>query len=132
MLRTDGLHRENGWSRCAGIYKRENWKVYLEEIGVPLIVSLFISIIPAKAYPIEFTIVAALFFFTLFLLGGKGLINTFFRIRLELTAHQKTHQLQKLKSDLEATTASLKELDGEEAYKIKVFTSEYNLAFANR
>ncbi len=112
--------------------RREKWKIYVEEFGVPLVVSSFISILPANTYPVAFTVVAALFFFMLFLLGGKGLINTFVRVRIELTEHWKTHQLRKLQSDRESTAAALKELDGEEAYKINVFTSEYNLALSNR
>lgn len=116
--------------------QREKWKIYLEELGVPLVVALFISILPARVYPIEYSIVAALFFFMLFLLGGKGLINTLFRVRKELVQcflhvrqKKKDSELSTLQSDLEATAAALEELDGEEEYKIKVFTSEFKLAF---
>ncbi len=123
--------------------KREKWKIYLEEIGVPLIVSLFITSLPARSYPIEFTIVAAPLFFMLFLLGGKGLINTLFRSRKELTRSfqyiqqkkerkKKKLELQTLQKDLESTDAALEELNGEEEYKIKVFASEYKLAFESR
>jgi len=127
----------------APVEKREKWKIYLEEIGVPLIVSLFIAILPAKSYPIEFTIVAAPLFFMLFLLGGKGLINTLFRSRKELAysfqymrqkkeRKKKKLELQTLQKDLESTDAALEELNGEEEYKIKVFASEYKLAFESR
>jgi hypothetical protein len=123
--------------------RREKWKIYFEELGVPLIVSLFISILPAKAYPIQFSIVATLFFFMLFLLGGKGLVNTFFRSRKELTIYfqylrkkkdrkVKSKTLHALQNDLETTLAALEELNGEEEYKVKVFTSEYKLAFESR
>jgi hypothetical protein len=119
--------------------QREKWKIYLEELGVPLIVSLFISILPARAYPIEYSVVAALFFFMLFLLGGKGFVNTLFRVRKELATgfqhlrqKKKSTELTSLQGDLESTAAALEELDGEEEYKIKVFTSEYKLAFESR
>jgi len=123
--------------------KREKWKIYLEEIGVPLIVSLFIATLPARFYPIEFTIVAVPLFFMLFLLGGKGLINTLFRSRKELARSfqyfrqkkerkKKKLELQTLQKDLESTDAALEELNGEEEYKIKVFASEYKLAFESR
>jgi hypothetical protein len=123
--------------------QRERWKIYFEEFGVPLIVSLFISILPGRFYPVEFSIVGTLFFFMLFLLGGKGLINTFFRVRKELTLYfqhlrqkkdykTKTRELHELQDDLESATATLEELNGEEEYKIKVFTSEYKLAFQSR
>lgn len=119
--------------------QREKWKIYLEELGVPLVVSLFIAILPARAYPIEYSIVAALFFFMLFLLGGKGLINTLFRVRKELghwfqrlRLKRKDNELCVMQDDLLATTTTLEELNGEEEYKIKVFTSEYMLAFESR
>lgn len=119
--------------------QREKWKIYLEELGVPLVVSLFVSILPARAYPIEYTIIAALFFFMLFLFGGKGLVNTLFRAKKELARgfhdlkqKKNRNQLRSLQNNLESTAAALEELDGEEAYKIKVFTSEYALAFESR
>ena len=119
--------------------QREKWKIYLEELGVPVTVSLFISILPARAYPIEYSVVAALFFFMLFLLGGKGLVNTLFRVRKELATgfqhlrqKKKSNELTSLQGDLESTDAALEELDGEEEYKIKVFTSEYKLALESR
>jgi hypothetical protein len=79
----------------------------------------------------------------LFLLGGKGLINTLFRSRKELALSfqylrqkkerkKKKQELQTLQKDLESTDAALEELNGEEEYKIKVFASEYKLAFESR
>jgi hypothetical protein len=119
--------------------QREKWKIYLEELGVPLIVALFISILPARAYPIEYSVVAGLFFFMLFLLGGKGLVNTLFRVRREMAGcfqhlrrSKKNKALISLQGDLESTAAALEELNGEEEYKIKVFASEYKLAFESR
>jgi hypothetical protein len=125
------------------INQREKWKIYFEELGVPLIVSLFISILPAKSYPIEFSIMAALFFFMLFLFGGKGLINTLFRARKELRLYSqylrknkdhkaRTNELYTLQRDLESTIVTLEELNGEEEYKISIFASEYQLAFESR
>lgn len=127
----------------AGVGKREAWKIYLEEFGVPLVVSLFISILPANAYPIHISVIATLFFFLLFLLGGKGLVNTFFRARAELgwlfqNARRKRDQKKKLKKrnilqeELGKALAILGELNGEEDYKIKILTSEYKLAFESR
>jgi hypothetical protein len=125
------------------VAQREKWKIYLEEFGVPLVVSLFISILPARTYPIEYSVLGFLFFFMLFLLGGKGLVNTFFRSGKELALHfqylgkkkesqAKAKELNVLQNDLELTNATLEGLDGEQEYKIKIFTSEYNLAFENR
>jgi hypothetical protein len=123
--------------------KREKWKIYLEELGVPLIVALFIAILPGKAYPLEFSIVAALLFFILFLFAGKGLVNTLIRVREELQVcfhylrqrkevKTKARELGGLQKELETTLAMLEELNGEEAYKIKTFASEYQLAFESR
>lgn len=123
--------------------QREKWKIYFEEFGVPLIVSLFITILASGVYPIEKSIVGALFFFMLFLLGGKGLINTFFRARKELSLYfqylrqkkdrrAKTRELRTLQGDLESAITTLEELNGEEEYKIKTFISEYKLAFESR
>jgi hypothetical protein len=123
--------------------RREMWKIYLEEFGVPLIVSLFISILPANSYPRQLSVFAALFFFLLFLLGGKGLVNTFFRFRTEsgLRAQSlgkkkdrylSTQRLLALQEDLCLTLGALEELNGDEAYRINIFTSEYKLAFESR
>lgn len=111
---------------------RAKWTIYLEEFGVPLIVSLFIAILPAKSYPLEDSIVAGLLFFMLFLFGGKGLVNTFFRVRGEAALYAQRRRLDTLQNDLESTAAALEALDHEEEYKIKLFTSEYKLAFSSR
>jgi hypothetical protein len=122
---------------------RENWKIYFEEVGVPLTVSMVIAILPARAYRIEFSIIMAIFFFMLFLLGGKGLINTLFRIGTQasdISQHigqsrqkkRKKKELLDLRTELQSSTISLEELKGEENYRIKVFTSEYKLAFEGR
>jgi hypothetical protein len=123
--------------------KRETWKIYLEEWGVPLVVSLFICLLSAKAYPIEISVIAGLFFFLLFLLGGKGLVNTFFRARAELgylfenagrkrARRRMSRRLNGLHGEQGGVLASIGELDGEEEYKINILTSEYKLAFESR
>jgi hypothetical protein len=123
--------------------QREQWKIYFEEFGVALVVALFITILPRKFYPLEYSIIAAVFFFMLFLFGGKGLVNTFFRARGEIGKHithmrksrkdkEKARGLDALQADLAVTTTTLEELAGEEQYRIKVFMSEYNLAFESR
>jgi hypothetical protein len=115
---------------------REKWKIYLEEWGVALIVSLFIIILPAKVHSIEYSVIASIFFFMLFLFGGKGLINTLFRLFQSVQQKRnlkiKTKELFSLKDELETTMASLEELAGEEKYKICVFSSEFNLAHEGR
>lgn len=123
--------------------QRERWKIYFEEFGVPLVVSLFVVILPSGVHPILFSIIAGLVFFLLFLLGGKGLVNCLYRVRGELGRYwaawrtrkeQKGFQakLKALKDELALTLAALKELDGEEEYKQNILTSEYNLALASR
>lgn len=123
--------------------QREKWKIYFEELGVPAVVSLFISILPAHAYPLHFSVIAALVFFLLFLLGGKGLVNTLFRARVEsgrwFQAVRKKKEeknrlakLDALREQLILAIATLEELNGEEAYRINVFNSEYKLAFQGR
>src|SRR6185437_13853798 len=54
---------------------RERWKIYFEEFAVPLVVALFIAILPVNFHPINVTTIAAVLFFLLFLLSGKGLVN---------------------------------------------------------
>jgi len=123
--------------------QREKWKIYFEEFAVPLVVSLFIAILPSHAYSLVFSVIACLLFFLLFLLAGKGLVNNFFRAKTELGRHidhrrkkreqkEKTKKELSLKEELTLTIAALEELDGEEDYKINILTSEYNLAFENR
>jgi len=123
--------------------QRERWKNYFEEFGVPLVVSLFIVILPSSAHPIAFSIVAELVFFLLFLLGGKGLVNSLYRVRGELGRYWAAWsngrerkgalgKLKILKDELTLTIATLEELDGEEEYKRNVLTSEYNLALESR
>jgi hypothetical protein len=123
--------------------QRENWKIYFEEFGVPLVVSLFIAILPSNTYSLLFSIIATLLFFLLFLLGGKGLVNTFFRARTEFGRYIQRNQkrreqkarsrkMQALKEDLISTVAALEELNAEEDYKINILTSEYNLALESR
>jgi len=122
---------------------REKWKIYLEELAVPLVVSLFVAVLPSFTYPLTFSILAALFFFLLFLLGGKGLVNNFFRLRVEAGRHfqrygEKRRQkkwavkLRTLRGEQSVAMAALMELDGEEEYKIHILTSEYKLAIENR
>lgn len=119
--------------------RREKWKIYLEEWGVPVVVSLFIAVLPGQAYPLVYSVVAALFFFLLFLLGGKGLVNTFFRLRSEagwyFRRRRQTLQSAKLRllqDELTGILSALAELTGEEEYKIHILTSEYRLAKENR
>lgn len=72
----------------------------------------------------------------LFLFGGKGLVNTFFRARKEVRVYfqyvRKNRQVDALLEELNSTTAVLAELNAEEEYKIKIFISEYQLAFGSR
>jgi hypothetical protein len=123
--------------------KRETWKIYLEELGVPLVVSSFICVLSANAHPAPISIIAALFFFILFLLGGKGLVNTFFRARAELghifksigrrkERKRKEEKLKAMQGEQVGVLATIGELDGEEEYKIHILTSEYRLAFESR
>jgi hypothetical protein len=133
---------------------REQWKVYLEEFGVPAIVALFICTLTFRHYPVEYTIAAFIFFFFLFLFSGKGLINQQFRLRKELASwlnytrgtlkfNKEKRQLLKKKTEAENSIMTLRketqepatilrELGAEEAYKIHVFLSEYNLASGSR
>jgi hypothetical protein len=137
-----------------GYSGREKWKLYLEEFGVPSIVALFICILPFRAYPVEYSLVAFLFFFLLFLFGGKGLVNTLFRLRTEFTSYAKGRKLKRqfqsketslleMKKELEekllsieeqikAPTIELNKLIAERDYKINLFNSEYNLASEGR
>jgi len=123
--------------------QRENWKMYFEEFGVPLAVAGFISVLPAKAYPLSYSILAALVFFMLFLLSGKGLVNTFFKIQAEAGCwwqvvrrrRERKKQFKKLEileNERGLVAAELEALEGEEDYRINIFTSEYQLAFESR
>jgi hypothetical protein len=123
--------------------RREKWKIYFEEFAVPVVVSVFISVLPAHAYSLPISVIVALVFFLLFLLGGKGLVNSLFRARVESgrwfqtirrkkdekTRMAKVHALQE---ELNSAVSSLEELNGEEEYRINVFTSEYKLASQGR
>jgi hypothetical protein len=122
---------------------RERWKIYFEELGVPLVVSLFIAILPSTNYPLRFSVIAALLLFLLFLLSGKGLVNTIFRTREEVgrlavrARRRRIHRrnlvrLDAVQEEWRQAAAELEELDGEEAYKIRILTSEYQLAFESR
>lgn len=123
--------------------RREAWKIYFEEFAIPVMVSLFIAILPAGAYPLSFSVIAGLVFFLLFLLGGKGLVNTMFRARVEWGRWMRVLRKRKedkrrdtiltmLREQLSFSMASLEELNGEEDYRINVFNSEYKLAFQGR
>lgn len=145
---------ENVSDEKSVVQPREKWKIYLEELGVPLIVSLFICVLPFQAHSTVNTLVATIFFFMLFLLGGKGLINTLFRLRKEVAFSlreiktkrevkskkkelaKKLEMQEKLSSDLQTEVcipaAALEELEGEEEYRVRVFMSEYQLAYQGR
>ena len=130
--------------------KREKWKIILEEMGIPFIVSLFTCTLGFRSYPIEWSIAAFALFFFLFSFSGKGLINiihiNYRHLKLQLK-HWKTSigkrkeikkqfrllaQLEKKKeqlfADIKAPETNILELDALFSYKVKVFESEYHLA----
>ena len=130
--------------------KREKWKVILEEMGIPLIVSIFICTLSFRSYPIEWSIAAFALFFFLFSFSGKGLINlihiNYRHLKLQLKHWKLTigkkkeikkqvRLLARLEkkgetalSDLKAPETRILELDALFSYKLKIFESEYNLA----
>lgn len=129
---------------------REKWKIYLEEFGIPAIVALFICTLTFRSYPLEYSIVAFLFLFLLFLFSGKGLINTLFRLKKEFTNSwaslkslfkfrkerkalnmkfkETENAIMETDKELERPEAFLMEQDAEQAYKTHIFLSEYRLA----
>jgi hypothetical protein len=129
--------------KLPGGQPREAWKIYFEEFGVPLVVSLFIVILPGNAHALSFSIIAAFVFYLLFLLGGKGLVNGLYRVRSEMGRYWEERRKRKkrqgaerkldaLKEELGLTLSTLEELDGEEQYKINILTSEFKLALESR
>jgi len=134
--------------------RREKWKVFLEEIGIPVVVSAFICILTFRYYPVEYSVGALALFILLFLFSGKALINLQFRLKKEFSLYwndakerqkvkKQIQRLDKKKDEIEKASATkrkevqeplaaLKALEAEEAYKIHVFMSEYNLAFETR
>src|SRR6185437_16029324 len=114
---------------------RERWKIYFEEFAVPLVVALFIAILPVNFHPINVTTIAAVLFFLLFLLSGKGLVNTFFRARAEIGRLAERHrrrrayrnsvkEMNAAQEEWRVAAAEWGELDAEKAYKINVLNSE--------
>jgi hypothetical protein len=136
---------------------REKWKVWLEELGIPLVVSFFIVVLSYKYFPVEQSVAVFLLFFFLFSFAGKGLINSFYRVRKEwglnfvqiqerFAARTEIRKLNKLLKKWDTKLVELsEEINKKEAerlrsinqldavmsvliYKIKLFKSEYNLA----
>jgi exonuclease VII large subunit len=133
---------------------REKWKLYLEEFGVPLIAALFTCVLPFRAYPVEYSLSAFLFFFLLFLFGGKGLINSLFRWKAGFSSALKGWQvwfqmkkdksalasekkklaerMESLGKELVVQSSELAKLEAEKNYKVYLFNSEYELASQGR
>jgi hypothetical protein len=129
---------------------REKWKILLEELGIPIVVSGFISILSFKFYPVEWSVAAFLLFFFLFSFSGKGLVNiihTNYRYLKLQIKHRKSIRDKKkeikgeeftlialekrketLEKELQIPATKLSELNALLSYKIKIFESEYNLA----
>jgi hypothetical protein len=134
--------------------KREKWKIWMEEFGVPLVVAAFIILITVRVYPAEWSIGGFILFFFLFSFAGKGLINSIYRCNYEIKQlrlyfgkvitrirelKSKRNLLKKYEFAGEELEASAKRLVSERAepdtkltqlaalldYKINIFESEY-------
>lgn len=137
--------------------KRERWKIWMEEFGVPLVVAAFIILISVRVYPAEWSVGGFILFFFLFSFAGKGLINSLYRCHYEFRLLKiylgkvisKTKELRLKKTKIKKDEAKGKDLKGFEdkirgeitepetklsqldallAYKINIFESEYMLA----
>lgn len=134
--------------------KREKWKVYLEEFGIPLVTSAAIVALSWKYWePIESICVGLLCFF-LFLYTGKAAISLFYRIRkeggaffrivgnawkrsgnrrgLKLTLKRLKRAASDLEQRLQEALASIERNEADRDYRIKLFRSEYTLAGSSR
>jgi len=138
----------------SGVEKRERWKVFLEEMGIPFIVSVFICTLGFRYYPVEWNIAAFAFFLFLFSFSGKGLVNlihiNYRHLKLQakhwkmvrgkkIAIKKQLHLLSGLEkkkeillNELKGPQTRISELDALFVYKVKVFESEYNLARESR
>lgn len=66
-------------------HEREPWKVYLEEFGIPLIASAYISLKGASSHGSIETIVFFLLIYSLFLFAGKGFLTQLVKAKKEWT-----------------------------------------------
>lgn len=141
--------------------KREGWKVYTEEMVIPLIAAAYVVFRGYNARPTGEVLVFFLLILSLFIFAGKGLLNVLIKLKLEfaeLTANRRLRRLQKekirdiqdkiveLKSkiqetiDLRKTTEqllmelekSLSVLEAQGETHVALFLSEYELARAAR
>lgn len=137
-----------------GTDKREKWKVYLEEFGIPLVTAAAIVAFAWDVHPPVRSVFVALLLFFLFLFTGKGAISLFYRVRkefavffreikqaLRMIARRKgiRRSIRKLKRsalkleiELQDTKANVEKINAEREYRIRLFMSEYNLAARSR
>ncbi|HMQ87309.1 MAG TPA: hypothetical protein PKB07_06985 [Flavilitoribacter sp.] len=95
--------------------KRENWKLLLEEIGIPVVATLFIICYGGPYHPWMHGIAMALFLFFVFIFAGKGLLACITAIVPQWRTMQSNHlqdrtyngNLKKVKSEIKGTEDDL-------------------------
>lgn len=141
--------------------KREEWKVYAEEIIIPLIAAGYVVYRGHNVRPAGEILLFFLLIFSLFIFAGKGLLNVLIKLKLEfaeLTANRRLRKLhkekiqdiqykiseikQKIKETIEKQQAagqamqelekSLSVLEAQGETHVALFLSEYELARAAR
>lgn len=101
--------------------KPEKWKLWLQELGIPLAVIIFIGSTTYQVYPLAYQFGVLFMEAVFFLLFGKGIMRLYqqlFQIRREnrllKDAHQKnTKRIEELEQKLETSRQRLKDQEEE-------------------
>ena len=138
---------------------RDAWKIYLEELGIPLVATLFILFWGAQEVPWHQMLSFGLLLYFLFLFSGKGLLSSIQRVprefailranwaqrrRAKAESAAKKQELAELGQASETRSAQMSELarqrktleieisglEEKSAVAVAYFLSEYHLARA--
>lgn len=141
--------------------QREAWKVYLEELFIPFVASVYVSFKGSGSHSILETFLFFILIYTLFLFVGKGMLNQLAKIKREFEKfcqnwvrqeHKKEqikqaqHEIEELRHESEKLKTEVNQLnnqimDDEKALimlteqketNVALFLSEYELAKSAR